>query len=517
MDVAVLPGRSLDESLGTPVDLRNAMRSGRFPQEIYDMVIDEVAALPKDSGSNGVHIPQEALVACMLTCKQFVGRSRQHLYRHLTIGPSRDVGRIECLYHPSRLGIYVRSLQIGHFPEYTSKGQNSSEHWLTHFVPMLSCLQNVSSLSLVELDWAKLGIRTRLFILRHFPPTVKDLKLEYVNLWNTNQGFRLLRSFPYLSTLTMGPDVTWRYPNHTQSQLTAHVPLDLDRLTILDTPDDDMAVTPWTVHLLQWFLVDRPVFRVRTIDLNWCHDDPRQLVALLLKILPSVEELRLRLEISGWKFKLWEGRPEHYDLEDDEISDGEVPGRNDTIKREQWRRQLETEAKNWGDNPTETWQILGSELAKSVGSDAPNLKRIFIDINVMPYDATEIIPLCHWLSSIARPGISLDFMMDMLDSGIEYLNLDEMGESMARCVETWRMSFSKVIFRINWPEYAGDPCKDEDMPWFPGSWLEWLRGQWPQLQKLGLPFEDGQVAVELSSSPSGPAMVIYREPPSGDR
>ncbi|OCH85936.1 hypothetical protein OBBRIDRAFT_797668 [Obba rivulosa] len=499
---------TLDESLGPPVNLQNAICSGPFPHEIYDMIIDGVAASLKHPDDEGDHaddkeeharLCEETLVACLLTCKQFVTRSRRHVYRHLMLGSTPNVSRLTAIYHPSRLGAWVRELTIDDVDDESTDEDRSLApvHWLTSFIPMLSGLQNVESLAFWSLKWAALGAYTRSFILQHFPPTVKELDLRKTNLWNSNQAFRVLHSFPHLSRLILGA-VTCEYPNHTRTQITAQVPLHLKELMLHDVLDEH-GVNTMPAHVAQWLLAHRFPFGLRKLNLLWSHSNSGTLVALLRKMLPPLEELRLTINIGEWGQDLWENEndPESYALDDDVFSDGddEVPGGDDSnipTRHEQWLGQLETEANYWIDE-YDAWELLVDKLQESPAMHAPNLQRAIISFH-MPWDVSEVTPFLDWISAISPPGMFLDLTMNMKDAGIDYMNLYDIDEGVPRHLDIWRRSSSRVIFRIQWPTCA-HYNEVEGLPW-----LEWLGGQWPRLQELGLPFEGRSARVELLGS-----------------
>lgn len=212
------------------------------------------------------------------------------MYRELTLSPTTDVERTSALYHPSRLGKYVRSLSIFGFGE-------DSLRPLSSFLPLLARLHNINSLEF-SLNWGCLGPDTRSFILQHFPPTVKELYISDTDFHNSNQTLRFLRSFSHLSVLAISNDITWQYPNHTRRQLSAQEPLKLDYLRI----DDNVAheAHPWATPTIQWLLAERRQFHVRNLHIAWTHTNVQPLVDLMEKLLPNLEKLDLRLNIREW-------------------------------------------------------------------------------------------------------------------------------------------------------------------------------------------------------------------------
>ena len=99
------------------------------------MIIDQIAATEQ---------PREDLFACMLTCKQFVHPSRKHVFRHLSLSFGSNSDRLSTVYHPNRLGQYVRSLSIN--------GPNVERRFAS-FQSLLSRLRNISSLTLRNINW----------------------------------------------------------------------------------------------------------------------------------------------------------------------------------------------------------------------------------------------------------------------------------------------------------------------------------------------------------------------------
>ncbi|OCH85937.1 hypothetical protein OBBRIDRAFT_271986 [Obba rivulosa] len=372
-----------DEELGLAVNLWTSDRSGPFAQEIYDIIIDFVEQLEYGHPQ----LRRETLWACTLTCKRFVERSRKHLFHFLRLSPTTNVRRYEAVYCPSRLGLYVRSIRLEDAMAWAGNTDDGSpeesidsiRNWLTPFIPLLSRLRNVD-LSLSAIRWAQLGPDSRTFILNTFGPTAKSLTMISSHLFTTNQTLKVLRSFPRLSKLFLwGP--LWEYPNHTSGQLSAQGPLDLDSLTLFDDLDGRGKYISWLSPIFQWLLADRPLFRVREAAIHTASTAAPLLLALLQRMLPSLEKLQLVLDICGQRRCNWVEEPTYYELDDDELSNGEeiVEAGGDFQYREQRRHQLEYECDHWISDE-EAWLHYARTFKPTGDLQAPKLK--FADISV---------------------------------------------------------------------------------------------------------------------------------------
>ncbi|EMD31528.1 hypothetical protein CERSUDRAFT_78145 [Gelatoporia subvermispora B] len=501
MDAYALTEGPEYNALGPPLDLRNAMPCGPLPQELYDIVIDQVASSqPTDAAGT-----KDTLLACMLACKQLAESSRKHLYQDVKLSYSSKLPRINILYHPSRLGKYVRRLRIRddsriREPEWIGRLDDDSElevidgHFLTTFLPMLSLLTNINYLAIQDPKWRRFGVQTRTFLVQHFSPTITKLHLRNINFWNSNQAVRLLQSFPHLSDMSVLGGVAWGYLDHTRSQLSSPVPLSLGTLRISD--DAFCTISAYSVHLVNWLVAERPLVRARKLYICWSQPNTRVLVGLMRKLWDNLGELHLCLSVQEEKFMVPNKNAGFYALEDDEVSDAGLDDIIDPESCKQWKMQLAADTSIY-DSGLEAWQSLNAQLARLCIAQAPKLKHVTIEFRV-PLDLSEIQTLCGWITSTARSDLRLDVTMNMEKYGSENDNLDLIDETLTVYLKTWGSIFSGTSFKVLWPYNVWDSSvsrHSEDFPWF-----NWAKNGWPMLRGLGLPFKGHTVNAELPRS-----------------
>ncbi|EMD39243.1 hypothetical protein CERSUDRAFT_122670 [Gelatoporia subvermispora B] len=168
---------------------------------------------------------------------------------------AEDTIRVKPDLSPEELVPYLSTVDPGSkalcIHGYTDEDADGTEDWkfIDVVTPHLSRLQNVQMLQLDDISWGNLSPTARAFILTHFR-SVTALKLNGVDMWNSNQLLRVLDAFPSLSALVLDR-VDADLCNHATAQVTRITPLHLEYLQI--------GSLGWSRPLCEWLLGHRAV------------------------------------------------------------------------------------------------------------------------------------------------------------------------------------------------------------------------------------------------------------------
>ncbi|KZT01001.1 uncharacterized protein LAESUDRAFT_708102 [Laetiporus sulphureus 93-53] len=252
----------------TPVT-SGARRVPRVPQEMVDMVIDEL----------GRTYQRSALAACSLTCRDWLPRSKIHIHSSVRIDSCSNIERLTKLYD-SHLARYVRSLSI----DACVDGEPAAHPWTDNARPLLRLFPNVDRLALDAIIWQDLHKDTQKIILEQYP-SVSDLWASTCDFADPCEFVKLLQAFPKLESVRL-EGMCWD-TSECEKQLANNGPeLRLKWLDVNELCKHPSVVAKWASRY-------RTSVQIENIHFSLGCDHPRELDNLLQLAGSSVKTLSL--------------------------------------------------------------------------------------------------------------------------------------------------------------------------------------------------------------------------------
>ncbi|OBZ67846.1 hypothetical protein A0H81_12322, partial [Grifola frondosa] len=245
----------------------------RLSLEIYNRIIAWVAAV---AVKEGLPAWKNALLACQLTCRDWLPAARSQRFHRLVLQPSANIPHLEDIYEVDTLVPYVRTVQIHAILLSVRRRRPDADpdcKWASRLVPLLNRLggQPVDKLLLDWISWGQFTLKLRRCLLTQFTAVTRLM---------------LVDSFPRLSVLRLRSNI-WHAATHTPAQLTREVPLVLRKFK------EDLPL--YRIGLLaQWMIGQRETLIIEDMFIRVNPDarDMARLAALLRKIGPSLKSLR---------------------------------------------------------------------------------------------------------------------------------------------------------------------------------------------------------------------------------
>ncbi|KAJ7472316.1 hypothetical protein B0H11DRAFT_2195955 [Mycena galericulata] len=225
-----------------------------MPQEIIDMVIDNVAHSPGEPREN-----KSTLATCALVCKSWVPRTRHHLFKHITLNKSIAtfvplLRSPYCTFTRSVRDIYAfRTFQ--HAP---------SEH---HFDEIGKHLRRLVNLQSLMLDGMVNACNQRWNGFMCGFPNVTTLSLDCHLSGNSNCALAMVHSLPALRRLSangISPVIFWDPRSLPPPPFMYILPYDLTpppRLHSIETGGESAR------HILAWLHYFNRIGQIDTLEL----------------------------------------------------------------------------------------------------------------------------------------------------------------------------------------------------------------------------------------------------------
>lgn len=267
-----------------------------FPTEVFERIIDFCW------GRKPWRYDDHAtLVACTLTCRTWYPRSRNLLYRDITLSTAETLYRlVEVLRTRPSNGSFILSLRI--HPQPGSKQKHS---WIS-LVPLLlsPMVNNLRSLNIMHTPLSMVH-GTFLMAISQFK-TVTSLTLAYVTVPSFDFFSRLVLAFPLLDHLDIA---TVPVSQHDPEILHKVVPnprahrLHLSELVVTSDGSAVLDISKWLLLTPSITSLRRLVFKTVARNANVSRAAERSIAMLLRACGPSVQELEFTLNAEWMRNK----------------------------------------------------------------------------------------------------------------------------------------------------------------------------------------------------------------------
>jgi len=271
------------------------MPTREIPLELCDHIIDYLWDDPR------------ALVACSLTCREWVATTRLHLFGTVKLRGPGDCGRLHRALNaaapaPTRIADCIHDLSIITPPsEFVDAGGEQTEggnRWLCYWMPkLLPKLRQVECLRLEHVDWELLAAHesTKDCILS-FSPNLKALHLSSVMFATADALLQTITVYPKLTTLEMSYLVWWG--DHAPAS--GHPPAlegdgDAGKIRIEEL---SMSYLYGPTIVLDWLL--RPPFELCLRRFEWDSSGKHPQRPILMELLRRAEETLEHLRLTLW-------------------------------------------------------------------------------------------------------------------------------------------------------------------------------------------------------------------------
>ncbi|KAK0488107.1 hypothetical protein EDD18DRAFT_1335222 [Armillaria luteobubalina] len=273
------------------VDNGHLLDRMRLPPEITDSVVDEL------------RYEHHALKSCTLVSKNFLLRSRLHLFRHVTLSTPVVCKRfLQLILNNLTIAFLVKSLEIDTDPRYKRQAavhlhamidsvlwqSTSGRQWVCRdpsIQDILPLLPNLISFTAGAMRWRNFShIPTRLSFehtLSSIADGITTLRLDYAHFDCETDLLDMLSAFPNLQSLSLGTIVAAPI-SATDAE---RVPFGIEEIEI------DMEGSSRTVEM---FLLRVKLIRLRRLKVTRCFSVQIELVRGLMDLARrSFEELEI--------------------------------------------------------------------------------------------------------------------------------------------------------------------------------------------------------------------------------
>lgn len=175
-------------------------RRSLVPLEVCERVINAVSLLKVTDNLTiaNQELRRNTLLACALTCRAWLFRSRYHLHRDVKMFDKHQLERfVGVLRDTPDIQTFVCTLSTGSRPQ-----RGKIEEWL-HLIPLYLAivLRNLYTLRIHNCDWRALH-PSFFMAIKHFT-AVTSLTLQTVKLGTSRELVKLVFAFPSLTELTI--------------------------------------------------------------------------------------------------------------------------------------------------------------------------------------------------------------------------------------------------------------------------------------------------------------------------
>lgn len=254
-----------------------------LPLDIYEEIIDLVDVRPiRISHESFTSIWRKTLYSCALVCRDWLPKSRTHLFQRVSLNSDQQVDRFMTTVNTTpQLGEYVRALEISLHDDSINKVHRD-------LPPLLPNLTHIRYSNLPVL-------RHTFFALASSFSTVISLKFENLEQQSFQEIVQILDQFPRLQKLEFA-DCVWTSPDsfHFSGQKWEQYPL----LSL-------SSFQPWTwtsgdcrpEDTIRWLMKSQPLYTLNEYRYNSKIAPPENLHDLLNDHAESLKRLELHVDI----------------------------------------------------------------------------------------------------------------------------------------------------------------------------------------------------------------------------
>jgi hypothetical protein len=256
------------------------MSSSRLPAETVDTIIDHL------------HADKQSLLACGLTCKQWLPSSRCHLFSDIILNQQRVGSFLEILESASTdIALMVRRLVLHDFAEMDWRGGEPIE-----LSAMYKRMQHVFTLlhRVKQLRLSKSYSRVVTAGMVSALNSVRELEMVNMRFAEEEHAFEFIYAFPLLQSLSI-VESNWTYsPSRSSRYNTVRPGQPSFSLRSLSLGMDALS------GIAQWLLGLDPLPAIHALGLDAYEfvETPQNVVALLHSVSSSIR----KLEIKFWTY-----------------------------------------------------------------------------------------------------------------------------------------------------------------------------------------------------------------------